>query len=185
MQTGAARVLTTAPASLSIAEAIAIGLDNNLTTLLASERAEEARALQQQVRSFLLPNISGTAYQQNRTVNLAAQGFSSGGGEPAGGGMGGGAPAIPSFIGPFNTFDARLNFSQTILNIAALREYKSSKAAVQVADLTAQLAREQVATFVALAYLSAQRSRLEVAAARADFDLAEALRLSWTSIAFT
>lgn len=176
VQTGAARVVAVAPEQLNLAEAIAIGLDNNLTTLLATERAEEARALQQQVRSFLLPNITGTAYQQNRTLNLAAQGLGDGSEEMAGGGMGGGAAPIPSFVGPFNTFDARLNFSQTILNLAALREYKSTKAAVQVADLTAQLAREQVATFVALAYLSAQRSNLEVQAARADYQLAAALR---------
>ncbi len=178
-QTGAARVLTVAPERLSLADAMAIGLENNLTTLLATERAEEARALRQQVRSFLLPNISGTAYQQNRTLNLAAQGLGGGGSEEMmGGGMGGmgGGAAIPSFVGPFNTFDARLNFSQTILNLAALREYKSSKAAVQVAELTSQLAREQVATFVALAYLTAQRSNLEVNAARADLSLAEALR---------
>jgi outer membrane protein len=183
-QTGAARVLAQAPASLSLGEAITIGLDNNLATLLAAERAEEARALRQQVRSFLLPNISGSAFQFNRTLNLAAQGFAfegdaATGGGGTGGGTGGGAPAapaFPTFIGPFNTFDARLNFSQVLLNLAALREYKSSSAAVQVADLTAQLAREQVATFVALAYLSTQRSNLEVAAARADFALAEALR---------
>ncbi len=174
VQTGAARVLAVAPERLSLADAMVIGLDNNLTTLLATEQAEEARALRQQVRSFLLPNIIGTAYQQNRTLNLAAQGLGGGGEEMMGGSTGG--ASIPSFVGPFNTFDARLNFSQTILNLAALREYKSSKAAVQVADLTTQLAREQVATFVALAYLTAQRSNLEVKAARADFALAEALR---------
>lgn len=177
--TGAARVLAVAPARLSLPEALAIGLENNLTTLLATERAEEARALRQQVRSFIMPNLSGTAFQQNRTLNLAAQGLApSGGADMSGGGGSGGAAAspIPAFIGPFNTFDARLNFSQALLNLAALREYKSSKAAVQVADLTAQLAREQVATFVALAYLTTQRSGLEVAAARADVAVADALR---------
>ncbi|AMR25778.1 hypothetical protein A0257_00850 [Hymenobacter psoromatis] len=178
--TGAARTLAVAPATLSLSEAMTIGLENNLTTLLATERATEARALRQQVRSFLLPNITGTAYQQNRTLNLVAQGLApSGGPDMMGGGMGGGpaaAPLIPSFVGPFNTFDARLNFSQALLNIVALRQYKSSAAAVRVADLTAELAREQVATFVALAYLNAQRGSLDVRAARADLALAEALR---------
>ncbi|MEJ7661284.1 MAG: hypothetical protein WKG07_17615 [Hymenobacter sp.] len=59
--------------------------------------------------------------------------------------------------------------------MSALRQYKSTQAAVQVADLTAGLAREQVATFVALAHLTAQRGILDVRAARADFVLAEAL----------
>ena len=183
--TGAARTLAVAPATLSLPEAIGIGIENNLTTLLANERAEEARAMRQQVRSFLLPNLFGTAYQQNRTLNLVAQGLVPSGGDMGsmGGGMGGGgmpgggsaAPTIPSFVGPFNTFDARLNFSQALLNLSAFRQYKSTQAAVQVADLTAQLAREQVATFVALAYLSAQRGSLDVRAARADLVLAEAL----------
>ncbi|OGX89754.1 hypothetical protein BEN49_24540 [Hymenobacter coccineus] len=176
------------PAQLSLPQTIALGLENNLTTLLATERATEARALRQQVRSFLLPNLSGTAYQQNRTLNLVAQGLAPSGSQDmaaggAGGGTGGGtvggmaaAPTIPSFVGPFNTFDARLNFSQALLNLAAMREYKSSAAAVRVADLTAELAREQVATFVSLAYLTAQRGALEVRAARADLALAEALR---------
>lgn len=176
--TGAARTVATAPATLSLPAAITLGLDNNLTTLLATERASQARALRQQVRSFLLPNINGTAYQQNRTLNLAAIGLAGGDSQSAGmaGGAGGSAPAIPSFVGPFNTFDARLNFSQALLDIASLRQLRSSTAAVQVAELNAQLAREQVATFVALAYLNAQRGSLDVRAARADLVLAEALR---------
>ena len=189
--TGAARTLAVAPATLSLPEAIGIGIENNLTTLLATERAEEARAMRQQLRSFLLPNLFGTAYQQNRTLNLVAQGLvpsgspdggSTGGGSTGGGGTGGGStggagavPTIPSFVGPFYTFDARLNFSQALLDLSAFRQYKSSQAAVRVADLTAQLAREQVATFVALAYLTAQRGSLDVRAARADLVLAEAL----------
>ncbi|RZL07761.1 MAG: hypothetical protein EOO62_16555, partial [Hymenobacter sp.] len=128
--TGAARTLAVAPATLSLPEAIGIGIDNNLTTLLATERATEARALRQQVRSFLLPNLFGTAYQQNRTLNLVAQGLVPSGGQDMSGGM---APLIPSFVGPFNTFDARLNFSQALLNLSALRQYKSTQAAVQVA----------------------------------------------------
>ena len=178
-QTGAARVLETAPATLSLPEALAIGLDNNLTTLLAVERAAQARALRQQVRSFLLPNLTGMAYQQNRTLNLAAQGLAAGDDNmqmpPGGGGGGGMASPIPSFVGPFYTFDARLYFSQALLDIASLRQYKSTAASVEVADLNAQLAREQVATFVALAYLNAQRGALDLQAARADFVLAEAL----------
>ncbi|WP_283566869.1 TolC family protein [Hymenobacter sp. H14-R3] len=177
--TGAARTLAVAPATLSLPGAITIGIQNNLTTLLADERAVEARALRQQIRSFLLPNLFGTAYQQNRTLNLVAQGLVPSGGQDMGGGMppggGGAAPTIPSFVGPFYSFDARLNFSQALLNLSALRQYKSTQAAVQVADLTAGLAREQVATFVALAYLTAQRGSLDVRAARADFGLAEAL----------
>ena len=181
--TGAARTLAVAPATLTLPEAITIGIENNLTTLLANERAEEARAMRQQLRSFLLPNLFGTAYQQNRTLNLAAQGLSSGSGDtggmmpPGGPGMppGGAAGGIPSFVGPFYTFDARLNFSQALLDLSSLRQYRSSKVAVVVADLTAQLAREQVATFVSLAYLTAQRGNLDVRAARADFILAENL----------
>ena len=165
--TGAVRTLPVAPATLSLPEAVEIAIDNNLSTLLAAERINEAQGFLQQSRSFLLPNASGTAFQQNRTLNLAAQGISGGGGMMMGG--------IPSFVGPFNTFDARFNFSQTVLNLSAFRDFKSGKAAVRLAELNVELEREAVAVFVAFAYLNAQRSEQERNAAGADLNLAQSL----------
>lgn len=166
--TNAARQAGDAPATLSLSDAIRIAVDNNLSTLLAAEAVEEARDFSKQLRAALLPNFFGSAFQQNRTLNLRAQGIASGGAGPA-------ASPIPSFVGPFNTFDGRVNFAQSLFSLAAIRDYRSGKAGVRVAEANIELAREQVATFVALSYLNVLRGDLETEAAGADLALAETL----------
>jgi outer membrane protein TolC len=162
---GAARVATNAPQTLSLAEAIRLGVENNLTTLLAQERKREAEGLKTQSRAGLLPNVSATAYQASVTQNLAALGF-----QP------GTFPGFTrTFIGPFNNFDARARLSQTIFDLSALRNYQAGRAGVRVAEAEEQLAREQVASGVALTYLEALRAERSVAAAQANVELAQTL----------
>ncbi|MFN2533334.1 MAG: TolC family protein [Pyrinomonadaceae bacterium] len=161
---GAARI-STAPAQLTLAEAIRLALANNLATLLAQEQRREAGGIVQQARSALLPNLSGIAYQASVTENLAALGF-----QP------GTFPGISrTFIGPFNNFDARLQLVQNILDLSAIRNYQSSRASVRAAEFQQQLARERVAEAAALTYLEALRSERNIAAAQANFDLATTL----------
>ena len=89
---GAAKT-SPAVSSLSLEQAIALALANNLATLLAQERESEARGFKREALSGLLPNVSGTAYQASLTENLAALGFT-----------GAKFPGITStFIGPFKT----------------------------------------------------------------------------------
>ena len=75
---GAARVVSGQPSSLSLAQAIDLAIANNLATLLAHERREEARGEKQQSLAPLLPNVSAVAYQANLTENLAALGLQAG-----------------------------------------------------------------------------------------------------------
>src|SRR5215471_11205694 len=151
--------------SLSLEQAIALALDNNLATLLAKERENEARGFQKQALSGLLPNISGTAYQASLTENLAALGFT-----------GARFPGFTStFIGPFKNFDARARFQQTIFNLSALRNYQAGRAGVRAAQFEEAIAREQVATATALAYLETMRGDRSVSAAQANVTLGQAL----------
>lgn len=173
--TGAARTVEQTPATLSLADAIRIAVDNNLSTLFASTRVEEAQSISRQQRAALLPNLFGTAFQQNRTLNLRAQGLSSNSGQMMSGMAGGSGFMIPSFVGPFNTFDARVYFAQSIFSLAAIRSYRSSKTGVRIARLGEELAREQVATFVTLFYMNVLRADRDIEAARADLTLAESL----------
>jgi outer membrane protein TolC len=162
---GAAQVTTTVPATLSLEQAIQLAIQNNLATLLARERRREAEGLKREARAALLPNISGTAYQASVTQNLAALGF-----QP------GTFPGITNtFIGPFNNFDARARLVQNIFDLGALKNYQAGRAGVRVAEFEEQLAREQVATGTALAYLEAQRAGRTVAAAEANVELAQTL----------
>ncbi len=161
---GAARV-TPALSTLSLEQAIQLAIQNNLTTLLARERRQEAEGFRQESRSGLLPNISGTAYQASITQNIAALGF-----QP------GIFPGIMNtFLGPFNNFDARARLVQSIFNLSAIRNYRVGRAGVRVAALQEELAREQVASFTALTYLEALRADRAVSAAQANVELAQTL----------
>jgi outer membrane protein TolC len=150
---------------LSLEQAITLALENNLATLLAQEREKEARGFQKESLAGLLPNISGAAYQASITENLAALGFTPG--------------SFPgfnsSFIGPFRNFDARVRLQQTIFSLSALRNYQAGRAGVRVTQMEADLAREQVATVTALAYLETMRTDRSVAAAEANVTLAQTL----------
>jgi outer membrane protein TolC len=142
---GAARIATGQPPTLSYEDAVRLAIDNNLATLEAHERRNEARGEKDQARAPLLPNISGAAYQASLTENLVALGFQPG--------------IIPgfnsTFLGPFKNFDARLLLTQKIFDLSAIRSYQAGKAGVRVAELQEALAREQVASRTGLIYLEA------------------------------
>ncbi|MCM3872141.1 MAG: TolC family protein [Pyrinomonadaceae bacterium] len=162
---GAARVTPGRPAALSFEQAIQLALENNLATLLAHERRNEARGAKQQSLSALLPNVSGITFQASLTENLAALGFQPG--------------IIPgfnsTFVGPFRNFDARVRLAQTIFDLSAIRNYQAGRAGVRVAELRESLAREHVASGTGLIYLEALRADASVVAAQANVELARTL----------
>jgi outer membrane protein len=160
--TGAARVVP-APPTLDLGTAIQLAIQNNLATLLAQERQTEAQGFRREALAGLLPNISASAYQANLTINLRAQGFNI----PI--------PGVPSFVGPFNSFDARVRLAQNIFNLTAIRNYQASKAAIETARFQEGLARQQVAQFAALAYLQTLQARESINAAQANLELAQSL----------
>ena len=161
---GAAKV-SAGVSTLSLDQAMKLAIENNLATLLARERRNEARGFEKEARAGLLPNISGAAYQATVTENLAALGFAPGR-----------FPGFTStFIGPFKNFDARLRLEQTIFSLSALRNYQAGRAGVRVAEMEEDLAREQVATATGLAYLESMRADRAVLAAQANVALAQAL----------
>jgi len=162
---GAAKISRGQPTTLSYEEAVRLAIENNLATLRAHERRNEARGQQEQARAPLLPNVSGVAYQANLTENLVALGFQSG--------------TFPgfntTFLGPFKNFDARLLLRQSVFDLSAIRNYQAGKAGVRVAELSEALAREEVASRTGLSYLEALRADRAVVAAQANVELAQAL----------
>jgi len=162
---GAAKITNGQPATLSYEQAVRLAIENNLATLRAHERRNEARGQQEQARAPLLPNVSGVAYQANLTMNLVALGF-----QP------GTFPGISkTFLGPFKNFDARLFLRQSVFDLSAIRNYQAGKAGVRVAELNESLAREEVASRTGLSYLEALRAERAVVAAQANVELAQAL----------
>jgi outer membrane protein len=146
---------------LSLDKAIQTAIENNLTTSLARERQREARGMKRENLASLLPNLSFTSFQSNNTENLFAQGLV--------------IPFIPDFIGPYRTFDARVYMSQALLDLSSVRSFQSAQVGERIAALRDGLAREQVATAAALAYVESLRSGEALQAAQANLRLAKEL----------
>src|SRR5215472_13430797 len=155
---------TTQVTALSLREAIQLSIANNLDTRLAGERRNEAVGAKIQALAALLPNVSASASQASNTVNLAAQGLT-----PKV------FPIPTTLVGPFNSFDARFQFAQSVFNLSSIRNFQSAQAGARLAELQEKLAREQVASLAALAYLNALRSQGDVGTAQANLNLAKSL----------
>src|SRR5206468_5172606 len=145
------------PISLTLHQAIDLAIENNLAPLLARERREESRGQLQESLSGLLPNISATSSQLNMTRNLAALGIPT-------------LPGRSSFVGPFDSFDARFQISQTLFDLSAVRQFQAGRSDVKISDLQEQLAFEQIATSTSLAYLNSVRADKAVDAAQANLE---------------
>lgn len=152
--------------NLTLSQAVELALKNNLQARLAGERVTEARGAKGMALSALLPNLSGSAYQMDLTVNLAAMGFSPKNlpGIP-----------IPMFVGPFNRFDARLQLVQSIFNLSSIRRYQAGDRRLAAAEHARRQAAEQVTAATALAYLAVLEAEQAVAASEANVQLAERL----------
>jgi len=155
----------TGPITLSFKEAVQLALERNPSANLARERIREARGRAEQARAGLLPNLSGTAMQVDQTTNIAALGF-----EP------GTFPGITHpLIGPFRLFDARIRLVQSLFSLSAIRQAESGSADVRISELNEHLARQQVTTQTAIAYLNVLTTARAVEAAEANVNLAESL----------
>jgi len=160
----------TAALQLSLKQAVEIALapDGNVRVKLAEEAIREAQARSEEARSVLLPNLDGAVSEQNQTRNLKAFGFQ--------------FPkipipgfTIPTFVGPFDVFDARASVTQSVLDFSRIRNYQASKAAIEAVKAENQGTRDQVAAQVARAYLAALRAEATRDTAQANVKLSEAL----------
>ena len=149
---------------LTLTQATELAVKSNLQAVLARERIVQARGERGTVFSQLLPNISGAASQSNMTLNLAAEGFTPNV-----------IPGIPAFLGPFSVFDARIHLTQSIFNLAAIRQYQAGKYGVDLANERQRFATQQVMTAAALAYVGLLASEEAVNNASANLQLAKRL----------
>lgn len=144
---------------LNLKDAAEMALKNNLATLLANAKTEEARGRALQSASYLLPHVL-LNIQQSRVYkeNLASMGFASFG-----------------VIGPYNSFDGRIQLVQQIFDLNAIERFRAEQTNIKIARLDEELAAKQVRSAVSLAYLDALSAEEELKATKADFDLAKQL----------
>ena len=161
----AAPVAGQAPAPLrlrlSCAEAVRRASGEAPAVELAGLRTDEAQARVRQARGVLLPSLSATGGWLDRDFNSKAQGIS--------------FPGVPTVIGPFTAYDARLRVTQTLLDFSGLARVRAARAQATGAGAEGGAVAEGAAAGAALAYLRAARATAVVAARQADSAIAAEL----------
>lgn len=135
------------PLTLGLKEVIRIGAQRNVQVMVANERVQQAVARVEQENSVFLPKIAGTVAQKRQTRDVRASGLSlSTGGE---------------VVGPSNIFDARLAFTQTIFDPAAIERLKAAQSNKNWSDAQSRKIRQDVFALVATLFVHARTARQE------------------------
>ena len=153
------------PRQLTLEDAIALALRNNLGVLVAGTQIQEDEGARIRAQAPLLPDVTGHIYANRQDVNLHALGFNF---------MIPGV-TIPSIIGPFNNFDFRAYASQTIVNRQETHTLRASEDTKDAAKLDYQDTRDQVVRETAALYLTAQEAEAQVESTSSRVDTSVAM----------
>lgn len=155
---------TAEPMPLPLQAAVEQGLKHNLGIITLEQQVESARGTRTRALRALLPRVDARLDESRQTRNLAAFGFDSSL-----------FPGIPSVVGPFNIFDARVYGSQPLLDISARHDVRSNTFAVEAARLESENARDLVSFVVTNLYFQAVAGESRIDTARSQVTTAEAL----------
>jgi outer membrane protein TolC len=147
---------------LSLGDAIARGLRQNLGGLLSTDVVTSVRGERWRTLSALLPNLTTATSFGTRQTDLKAT-------------IGINVPGQPPVIGPFGVFDTRAYLDQSVFDWRSIERERSSAAQVKVAQYSYQNARELIVLVVASNYLLVIADQSRVDSAVAQRDTAQAL----------
>ncbi len=148
---------------LSIDDAIAMGLKNNVEIAVGLQNERRVRGLSRTVENNLLPSVEAEAYTRAQEINLAAMGFKPGSLGPLLAHLGGGSGASFPTIVKVNTTAAQLNVNQQLFNVPAYFLYRAAKVAVSSSNLTTLNSRGNVALSVGTTYLQVIADAAQIA----------------------
>ena len=154
---------TTQTLRLTVADVIHRALEHNLGVLLQEEAVDRAGGARWIALSDMLPNLNGRIAEMRQRINLAAFGFDTS------------RFGIPSIVGPFNTFDARVYLTQSLFDLHALNNTRAENHNVEAAKLSVKSARDIVVLVAANAYLEALAADARLQSIRADVQTSQAL----------
>ena len=154
--------LSATPVLLSLDDAVAVGLKQNLGAVLATDAVTDARGQRWQALSELLPNVvTNTGFGVHQINVKAAFGLT--------------IPNEPPIIGPFGYFDARAYLTQSVFDWASIERARSSTAQLKSAEFSSKDAREVVVLVIVSNYLLVIADQSEVESATSQRDTAKAL----------
>ena len=155
---------------LSLDDAVARGLKNNLGLREAEAGELELKGLKNQALQEFLPNVTlsgGTGVYEH---NLAAQGFGPGTLAKFGSQFPNGLPPGLSFITKDDLTQVQFNLTQTLFSGPVIAGLKAARAAERVAYYQKMTARGEVVQQVATAYLRTLAAGSAVDNAQAELD---------------
>jgi outer membrane protein TolC len=149
---------------LSLQDAIARGLKQNLGLLLSRADIGSARGQRWEQLSALLPHVTAAPYVAASEIDIAELGFSS-------------IPGfkIPASIGPFSYFDARVAVTQSLFDWKSINAARSAHQSLKSAEYTFKDARDLVVLAVGYTYLQAIADEARIETAEAQVKTAQAL----------
>jgi outer membrane protein TolC len=147
---------------LTLAGAIARGLEYNLGVVTGAQRVREAEGARRVARAALLPQLSFGALQAREEISYEAYGL------PV-------APGTSPIVGPFDVSDVRVYLAQPLLDLSAAGAARAAARRRAAAQSTFADTREAVVYGVAELYLRAVTAGSRIAAAEAQLRTAQAL----------
>ncbi len=156
------------PLSLSLDDALKLGLRYNLGGIASEQSSQRAAGENIAARSVLFPNFSGGLRENVQQIDLASYGFNFK--FPPNLGIN-----FPAVVGPFNYFDLRGYLTQRVADFQAIHTYQSSREAQRAAELSAADSREIVVYVVTAAYLQVLAESARVDSAKVQVDSAQAI----------
>jgi len=139
---------------LSLDDAIARGLRQNLGLILQATAQQSAHGQQMEQLQALLPTVTGDASIEAEQIDLAAFGLK--------------LPGLNPIIGPFQVVDFRAYLTQSLINVPALESYIAARHNFAAAKLSAEDAREMVVLTVGNAYLLCLADAARITAVNAE-----------------
>ena len=149
------------PLPLTLQDAIQRGLQQNLAAVLEEQQLKGAESTRLEALSALLPHVGGYLRQSEQKISTASFGFQ--------------FPGVPTLIGPFDVFDARLTLSTPLFDARAIGGVRAGKALVKAGQAGLRDVRETIVLAVGTLYLQAQADAARVESTRAQVTTAEAL----------
>ena len=149
--------------TLSISDAVGRALTEGTAARIAAENVETSTLQALQVRSTLLPTVTGQIQGGNESINLATLGFPNGfNGTPV--------------VGPFNLLVFQISAASQIVDIAARRRWKAAQQGTVVSEVERRRTENDVASAVATLYVLLQSAEASVQTAQANVTLFTRLR---------
>lgn len=131
--------------NITLEQAIQMGLRYNLGAVSASASLRQIRAQRLAALSQLLPTLNGILSETGTKEDLATTGISSG--------VLGTGISLPTTVGPFHYYDARLSLNFNFLDRTAVHNYRAAKEVEKASELSDRGARELVVLAVGSEYL--------------------------------